>query len=90
MDSEKLKKRKYPSALKLAQGERETLPKMYDGGMKIKDIANHFSTTSATVIKALVFLGYDGPKWAVDAVQRTVDNNKIKPSNMKRTKDPLI
>ena len=90
MDSEKLRNRKYPTALKLAQGEREKLPEMYDSGMTVKQIAEHYSTTVATVVKALVFLGYDGPEWAKDAVKRTLETNKTTPSNMKRVNKPLI
>ncbi len=90
MDSEKLKNRKYTTALLLAQGERNTLPKMYDNGTTVKDIADHYNTTIQTVVKALVFLGYSGPDWAEDAVKRTINKNKITPSNMKKVGEPLV
>ena len=90
MNSEKLKNRKYPSAISLANGEKEELPKLYDSGMTVKQIAEHYFTTTPTVIKALVLLGYDGPKWAVDAVKRFLDKGSVKPSNMKRVSEPLI
>jgi len=90
MDSDKLSKRKYPTALALATGEQAELPKMYDDGITVKSIAEHYSTTVQTVVKALVFLGYDGPQWAKDAVNRTLEKNKVTPSNMKRVSKPLI
>lgn len=90
MDSTKLKYRKYSTALKLARGEKDKLPKMYDGGMSVKEIAAAYYTTVQTVVKALVFLGYDGPDWAKDAVKRTLEVNKVTPSNMKRVSKPLI
>jgi hypothetical protein len=90
MDSTKLKERKYPTAIKLAQGEKDKLPEMYDSGVPVKDIAFLYNTTVSTVVKALVFLGYDGPDWAKDAVKRTLEKNNITPSNMKRVSEPLI
>jgi hypothetical protein len=63
MDSKKLRDRKYHTALALAQGERESLPAMYEQGETVKYIAEHYSTTVQTIVKALVFLGYDGPEW---------------------------
>ena len=90
MDSEKLKNRKYSTALSLAQGEKESLPIMYESGKTVKEIAEFFSTTSATIVKALVLLGFDGPDWAKDAVKRTLEKNRTTPSNMKRVSDPLF
>ena len=90
MDSEKLRKRKYPTALALAKGEEVELPEMYEYGKTVKEIAEYYSTTVSTVIKALVFLGYEGPTWAKDAVKRTLDRTNVKPSNMKRIGKSLI
>lgn len=90
MDYEKLNNRKYTTALLLAEGERKALPKMYEDGTTVKDIAEYYSTTVQTVVKALVFLGYSGPDWAEDAVKRTINKNKITPSNMKKTGKALI
>lgn len=84
MDSEKLRKRKYSTALKLAQGEKHKLPLMYEKGMTVKEIADYYSTTASTIIKALVFLGFNGPQWSIDACKRTLESNAVKPSNMKR------
>ena len=90
MNYEKLKKRKYPTALALANGERENLPKMYDSGKSVREISDHYSTTVHTIVKALVFLGYDGPQWAKDECNRAISNNRTTPSNMKRMTSPLI
>lgn len=90
MDTEKLRKRKYTTALLLAKGERNELPRLYETGMmSIAELSEHYSTTNQTIIKALVFLGFNGPEWAVQACNRTLKNESNKPGNMKRS-DSLI
>ena len=78
-----IKERKYKTALSLAKGERQKLIDLYENGNSIKEISKIYNSTSRTVTKALVFLGYDGPEWAVDEVKKTLE--KKAPSTMKKT-----